>query len=484
MSLTKVTNSMIAGAPGNIVNYGAVGDGITGCSSAINSALADYDSVIVYGGDFLIDSNLTVASGKSLIILNGGKLKIATGVTLTISGTIEAGDYEIFTLVGTGKVTFNIATTVYAGWWDSWSSDAGIAWSAAVASLPLNKRGSIRLPGEGTIKTTVNMTQLQSGARKQFEVIGASNGTTLNVEGSIIAVDCTGSEHLSFSNFRLRGSESSPPTIAFYLARDLDYGYSFQHRFSNVLIDGNWSKACVYSYASEENLFHDCKFITTGTGSCLWITGDNDGTGEDVVSPYVDVVTGAWSNTANVYRDTAFVTYGSAPLVKIRGASDHTFDGCYYQHSSTTDYSVYIDGFGTSSNRLYFSNSRFEQGSGTKPLYNIYADCSSISYISGITLRNIVSNAYTAFFGSASLMIVQYMNLSGITYNPVVGNKIVSSAQLKFSDLSIPYGTITSGNFEGGRLFCNASGFSGGYPDSSITDNRSGITYVDNAVIP
>ena len=39
MSLTKVSYSMITGAPANILDYGAVGNGSTDCSAALLAAL-------------------------------------------------------------------------------------------------------------------------------------------------------------------------------------------------------------------------------------------------------------------------------------------------------------------------------------------------------------------------------------------------------------------------------------------------------------
>ena len=70
MSITKVTNSMIAGASLNVLDYGAVKDGVTDDSVAIQSAIDALPSVggeIVFpAGDYLIGTGLTTGTKKTL----------------------------------------------------------------------------------------------------------------------------------------------------------------------------------------------------------------------------------------------------------------------------------------------------------------------------------------------------------------------------------------------------------------------------------
>lgn len=81
MSLTKVTYAMIEGAPINIQDYGAVGDGSTDDTAAILlalNALTDNSSLVFPVGNYLIDSALS----KTLTSLNNVKI-IGLGATIT-----------------------------------------------------------------------------------------------------------------------------------------------------------------------------------------------------------------------------------------------------------------------------------------------------------------------------------------------------------------------------------------------------------------
>ena len=121
MSLTKVSYSMINGAPANILDYGAVGDGTTNCSTAILNALqSGVQAVYVPLGTFAMTSNIsaTIATdvtfyGHGTIIYTGTTgntdplIAIETGNnTLTIDGLNFDGNDKI----AAGVRVYNTAT--------------------------------------------------------------------------------------------------------------------------------------------------------------------------------------------------------------------------------------------------------------------------------------------------------------------------------------------------------------------------------------
>lgn len=80
MSLTKVSYSMIAGSPVNVVDYGAVGDGTTNCTSAFAAAIATGKTVVIPDGNYLINSTITLTTQGQQIIGMGGKIVRGTAV--------------------------------------------------------------------------------------------------------------------------------------------------------------------------------------------------------------------------------------------------------------------------------------------------------------------------------------------------------------------------------------------------------------------
>jgi hypothetical protein len=72
MSLTKASYSMITGAPINVADYGALGDGTTDASTAINAALnacPEYGTVVFPSGTYIINATITIP--KNNITLDG-----------------------------------------------------------------------------------------------------------------------------------------------------------------------------------------------------------------------------------------------------------------------------------------------------------------------------------------------------------------------------------------------------------------------------
>lgn len=77
MALTKVTYSMIYGAPLNVKDYGALGDGVTDDSAALNlaaTALQNGQSLYFPAGDYIVNTACVLFRGKSNIAIFGDGL--------------------------------------------------------------------------------------------------------------------------------------------------------------------------------------------------------------------------------------------------------------------------------------------------------------------------------------------------------------------------------------------------------------------------
>lgn len=91
MSLTKVSYSMINGAPVNVVDYGAVSDGVTDCTMQIQAAIDASNGGVIDGNNLLyIVTTLNIPSGT---VLQNFKFKTKAGSTDFVS-PITVGAYN------------------------------------------------------------------------------------------------------------------------------------------------------------------------------------------------------------------------------------------------------------------------------------------------------------------------------------------------------------------------------------------------------
>lgn len=115
MALTKVNNRMIDGSAANVLDYGAVGDGVADDTAAVQIALNQTGTVYVPKGSYKITSTLTLSSNTTLVcegtfvwavaanlfecigseaaqILMSGNTT-APNIVNVVTGTLAAGDY-------------------------------------------------------------------------------------------------------------------------------------------------------------------------------------------------------------------------------------------------------------------------------------------------------------------------------------------------------------------------------------------------------
>lgn len=96
MSLTKATYSMIVGAPVNVTDFGAVGNGVANDTAAIQAAInTGAKSIYFPQGTYLISSTLSITGSEQNFFGDGG---------LKSSPVIQASTntFPIFTAAGTG----------------------------------------------------------------------------------------------------------------------------------------------------------------------------------------------------------------------------------------------------------------------------------------------------------------------------------------------------------------------------------------------
>lgn len=98
MSLTKVSYAMIEGDPISVLDYGAVGDGVTDDTTAIQNALAASNNVVVPSGTYVVKGTITLAANKALSLNSSTLLKPSSStntdpiVNITGSNAILQGN--------------------------------------------------------------------------------------------------------------------------------------------------------------------------------------------------------------------------------------------------------------------------------------------------------------------------------------------------------------------------------------------------------
>lgn len=111
------------------------GSSTGGLAEAITSLKGRDGIVYVSCCEHPIPANYAVPTNVHLWFDKGALLVVANGVTLTINGTIEAGAYQIFSLVGTGTVQFGSSPNapISPEWWGA-TATGGL--QEAIGALP------------------------------------------------------------------------------------------------------------------------------------------------------------------------------------------------------------------------------------------------------------------------------------------------------------------------------------------------------------
>jgi parallel beta-helix repeat protein len=117
MSLTKVSYSMITGAPVNVLDYGAVGNGVADDTAAIQAAIATGKSIFFPAGTYNVNASLLPQSNTTWIADNNATLKWTSVNCLidaqaitnwTMEGITVDGNYTAYAPVSLAQYPWGI----------------------------------------------------------------------------------------------------------------------------------------------------------------------------------------------------------------------------------------------------------------------------------------------------------------------------------------------------------------------------------------
>ena len=203
--------------------------------------------------------------------------------------------------VGVTNYTYPVGNILrYGAPMDGVGDDAP-ATNAAAKAAGLSG-GTVIIPGAVTFLTPVNLTTLITA--KGLTIVGTGktsvNGALVTVKHTGHGFDCTGAVDLVFNNITVAGDPTTTPKTGWLLARELyvplpsGSATSGRHVFINCRSVGAFTNAAVYSYGSEENDYHSCRFFNTKVnGKVLALTGYNT---QGLSSTFVTIATGGQSN--------------------------------------------------------------------------------------------------------------------------------------------------------------------------------------------
>lgn len=307
MSLTKVSYSMIAGAPVNVTDFGAVGDGVADDTAAIQAAI---DSFSGYFGTVLLASNATYRITSSLV-LNRGRNLVGDGspeIVADFSSANWAGDY----------VALKFITDAASGGNGPWLQDA---FGQKSYGFRLTGKNNSTLVSYGVRIYTTQTIAVSSAVQYSFlwgtiENINIRRFDTaiwmqecwnsffnnvvitycrrgLVVEGKSVNVTFVGLQIqnpentytsstantvgilLDSSTRYLSGAEGRPEGLTFMGGliyghyNNVDASRCLQAVFNSVIIDGA-SDSCVVVRTPDGVTFESCYFFTVkASGSCV-----------------------------------------------------------------------------------------------------------------------------------------------------------------------------------------------------------------------
>ncbi|MCP4112028.1 MAG: hypothetical protein GY749_41955 [Desulfobacteraceae bacterium] len=221
---------------------------------------------------------------------------------------------------------------------------------AAVNALP-NRTGEVYLPaGTYILDKTLNLSYPPGGYQGGIKLAGAGRMTKIIARTKgMPAIDLTGANHCIIQDLNIEAEPGAnvkikdAPNIGLLLARNTEGGTSQEHRFTNIIINGYFTLANVYSITSELNRFIGCIFINKAPGSHNFIwSSDNFA---NIRSPFQGNIKTLFSNTELRIIGCSFYNWGrgiNGSNIHMRGFTmDASVRDCY-MNPPASGYAVWL----------------------------------------------------------------------------------------------------------------------------------------------
>lgn len=293
-------------------DFGALGDGIALDRAAL--VLADTAGatagVLFPTGTYKVESNLTLSSPVTM--LPGAKIKPASGVAVTINGVFDGSLTQHFDTSAGGSVVFGrgAAPIVWPQWFGCDGVNDAPAISAAVASI-FATGGTIGFSGLYRTTAAIIVTCAAGETKYGLTFMNFSRQTANFVSSTptIYAAhtghvfDCGGAADLVFDGISIHGDTSTVPQTGWFFARNTNGSSAGRHRFVNCRSQGYFSKAVIYAYGSEENVYDNCFMINQQpNGTVMVCTAYNNLAAYGTLTSSIALSSGVISNVQHDVR--------------------------------------------------------------------------------------------------------------------------------------------------------------------------------------
>lgn len=207
------------------------------------------------------------------------------------------------------------------------TTDCTSAWNqATVAAMNVGGVVTYGATSEYLVTGPINCTVTGGPDVAGITIQGLGNGGQDQTYGilakhtGVAVFDCTGNDSIVFRDVSIKTDNTTFPQTGILTARNSS-GESNYTRLFNVKMNGNFSVACYYNYASEDDVLVGCLFVNGATGAgtkCAVFTATNI---SSLVSPFTTIATGSHS------------------------CIDHNLIGCQFLNSAgtTTSDCIYIE---------------------------------------------------------------------------------------------------------------------------------------------
>lgn len=448
MALTKVSYSMIDGAPINVLDLGAVGDGSTDDTAAFQAAADLGGTIFVPDGSYKITSTINVTKGTTFV----GSSKTSALIYNYTGGS----DCFYF-------YTTNTAQYVYL-------ADCGFQ-SISIFSTSAQTTGAgIKLSKcERFSMFDVEITghpiglHIQGGQLSQY--------IDINIIGYGVGSYFAGSTGIKIEEASTAGSTYQP---------------AYTHQFTNIYVGGSLLlDSCVEINSGDGIRFVNCYFnsgynsivkfaVTNATQyiapvnfQSVYFDGVDPATGSQHGLLFASTVVNA---NVSVFVDGSFIWGCQDNIIELTDVAFNRLNLVNCNVSGTQKWGIYNSGTGAFNTRIQISNSRFENITTGTNNGGIYANNADLIALSNNTFIGITSTGATA------------ISLAGsITSYTATGNVFENNTSNFASTATITKKCVSANTIDQGT-FTPVLNFGGGNTGITYTTSIGKYVVVGNTV--